>query len=100
MTAKRLGATCIVNDNENLVGIITDGDLRRQLEKSLDLHNLKASDIMTKNPKVIDADSLASFALQKMENYSITSLIATSDSDKPVGIIHLHDLVKLGLQRR
>lgn len=100
MTAKRLGATCIVDDNGHLTGIVTDGDLRRQLEKSLDIHNLKAMDIMTQNPKTIDAESLASFALQKMENYNITVLIAINGSREPVGLVHLHDLVKLGLQRR
>lgn len=100
MTAKRLGAACIVDDNNKLVGIVTDGDLRRQLEKSLDLNNLKASDIMSKTPKTIDADSLASFALQKMENFNITVLIAINNSNEPVGLVHLHDLVKLGLQRR
>lgn len=100
MTAKRLGATCIVDDGNKLVGIVTDGDLRRQLEKSLDLQNLIASDIMTKNAKTINAELLASFALQKMENYSITSLVAINENNEPVGIVHLHDLVKLGLQRR
>lgn len=100
MTAKRLGATCIVDDNDKLVGIVTDGDLRRQLEKSLNLEDLKAQDIMTTNPKTIDAELLASFALQKMENFNITSLVAINDKSEPCGLIHLHDLVKLGLQRR
>jgi len=100
MTAKRLGATCIVDDSNKLVGIVTDGDLRRQLEKSLNLKDLKAVDIMTKNPKTINAEFLASFALQKMENYNITSLVAININDEPVGLVHLHDLVKLGLQRR
>ncbi|MDX1701096.1 MAG: KpsF/GutQ family sugar-phosphate isomerase [Melioribacteraceae bacterium] len=100
MTVKRLGATCIVDDNGELIGIVTDGDLRRQLEKSLDLSDLRANDIMTRNPKTISSDSLASFALQKMENYNITSLIAVNGSGEPVGLVHLHDLVKLGLQRR
>jgi arabinose-5-phosphate isomerase len=100
MTAKRLGATCIVDESKKLVGIVTDGDLRRQLEKSLDLKNLKAADLMTINPKTICADLLASFALQKMENFNITSLIAINELNEPVGLVHLHDLVKLGLQRR
>ena len=100
MTEKRLGATCIIDDNNNLVGIVTDGDLRRQLEKSLDLNNLNASDIMVRTPKTINADFLASFALQKMENFNITVLIAVNTKNEPVGLIHLHDLVKLGLQRR
>lgn len=100
MTQKRLGAACVKDDTNKLVGIVTDGDLRRQLEKSLDLNNLKASDIMGKSPKTINSDSLASFALQKMENFNITVLIAVNDLNEPVGLVHLHDLVKLGLQRR
>ncbi len=100
MTAKRLGATCIVNEDNKLVGIVTDGDLRRQLEKSLNLEDLRAKDIMSKNPKTINSELLASFALQKMENFSITSLIAVNNYDEPVGLVHMHDLVKLGLQRR
>jgi arabinose-5-phosphate isomerase len=100
MTAKRLGAACIVDNSNKLVGIVTDGDLRRQLEKSLDLRDLNAIDIMTPSPKTINPDLLASFALQKMENYNITSLVAINELSEPVGLVHLHDLVKLGLQRR
>jgi arabinose-5-phosphate isomerase len=99
MTAKRLGATCVINEGQSLVGIITDGDLRRQLEKSLDIKNLQAKDIMTKNPKTIKQNLLASYALQQMENYNITSLIAVDENNNPVGLVHLHDLVKLGLQK-
>lgn len=100
ITSKRLGTTCVVDDNGNLVGIITDGDLRRQLEKSMDIKDLQAKDLMTINPKTIEQDYLASFALQQMENYNITSLIVVDGNKKPVGILHLHDLVKLGLKRR
>jgi len=100
ITSKRLGTTCVVNENGLLTGIITDGDLRRLLEKTLDLKDLKAADIMTKNPKTIKPELLASFALQEMEKYNITSLIVINDTRIPVGIVHLHDLVKLGLQRR
>lgn len=100
ISSKRLGTTCVVNSQGILVGIITDGDLRRLLEKTLDIKNLTASDVMTKNPKVIKADTLASFALQIMENYKITSLIITDDAHKPIGIIHMHDLINLGLQSR
>ncbi len=99
ITSKRLGTTCVVDNDGKLVGIITDGDLRRLLEKTLDLQNLTAADIMTKNPKTIKAGYLASFALQQMENYHITTLVI-EEFNKPVGIVHLHDLVKLGLQRR
>ncbi|MFZ1290985.1 MAG: KpsF/GutQ family sugar-phosphate isomerase [Melioribacteraceae bacterium] len=100
MTKKRLGATCVLNKLGELAGIVTDGDLRRQLEKNLDLKDLHAKDIMTKKPKTINSNLLASFALQQMENYNITSLVAINDLGKPVGLVHLHDLVKLGLQSR
>jgi len=100
MTGKRLGITCVVNKAGKLAGVITDGDLRRLLEKTMDVKDLVATDIMSKNPKVTDKDYLASFALQLMENHKITSLIIADKEKKPIGIVHLHDLVNLGLQRR
>jgi len=100
MTGKRLGSTCVVDRKGTLKGIITDGDLRRLLERTMDVKELKASDIMSANPKVTRKDYLASFALQQMENYKITSLIVVDNNKKPVGMIHLHDLVNLGLQSR
>jgi arabinose-5-phosphate isomerase len=100
MTSKRLGTTCVIDVNGKLSGVITDGDLRRLLEKTMDVKNLVATDIMSKNPKVTDKDYLASFALQIMESHKITSLIVADHDKKPIGIIHLHDLINLGLQRR
>lgn len=100
ITSKRLGTTCVVDKSGVLTGIITDGDLRRLLEKTLEIKDLKAKDIMTRNPKVLKESYLASFALQQMENYKITSLIITDDENKPIGIVHLHDLINLGLQQR
>lgn len=100
ITSKRLGVTAVVNDKGLLTGIITDGDLRRLLEKTLDINNLTAKEVMTRNPKIMKEDYLASFALQQMENFKITSLIITNDENKPIGIIHLHDLINLGLQKR
>ena len=100
ITSKRLGMTCVVDENGILKGIITDGDLRRLLEKSLDIRDLNASDVMSKNPKTISKDLLASYAIQQMEQYNITSLIVADKNKKPQGIVHLHDLVKLGLQSR
>ncbi len=100
ITSKRLGTTCVVDEKGILTGVITDGDLRRLLEKTLDIKNLTAVDLMTKNPKTISKEFLASFAIQQMEKFNITSLIVADKSNKPEGIIHLHDLVKLGLQSR
>lgn len=100
ITSKRLGTTCVVDKKGVLSGIITDGDLRRLLEKTLEIKNLTAGDIMSKNPKVTKEFYLASFALQQMENFKITTLVIVDDNNKPVGILHLHDLINLGLQQR
>ncbi len=95
ISSKRLGATAVV-DNGDLVGVITDGDLRRMLEKSDSIANLKASDIMNKTPKKIEAGELAVNAMQLLEQYNITQLIVT-DKDKYHGFVHLHDLLKEGI---
>ncbi len=100
ITSKRLGSTCVVDDTGILRGIITDGDLRRLLEKTSDITGVKAKDAMTRNPKVIKGTNLASYALQLMENFKITSLVVIDDDNKPAGIVHLHDLINLGLRPR
>lgn len=100
ITSKRLGATSVVNERGELTGIITDGDLRRLLEKTLNLSSVKAKDVMTKNPKTLKDNCLGSLALQKMENFKITSIIITNEENKPIGFVHLHDLVNLGLRVR
>ncbi len=99
ITSKRLGVTGVCDQEGRLVGVITDGDLRRALEKFSDLLNRQASEVMTRNPKWIEKDALAATAVQKMEEYSITSLFVFNDpSDRvPVGIIHLHDLLRAGV---
>lgn len=97
MTSKRLGATCVVNGDGTLAGIITDGDLRRLLQKTTDVTNLKAEMVMTKSPKTIKGDVLAALALQEMESYNITQLIVADEQHRPIGMVHLHDLVKAGL---
>ncbi len=99
ITSKRLGVTGVCDQEGRLVGVITDGDLRRALEKFSDLLNRQASEVMTRNPKWIERDALAATAVRKMEEYSITSLFVFNDpSDRiPVGIIHLHDLLKAGV---
>lgn len=97
MTSKRLGATCVIDDNGKLVGIITDGDLRRLLHRTENVFSLTAGEVMTKNPKTIKKDALAVTALQQMETYNITQLVVIDDEKIPIGMIHIHDLVKAGL---
>jgi arabinose-5-phosphate isomerase len=96
MTQKRLGAAVVVNESENILGIITDGDLRRMLEKADRFDNLQAKDIMSINPKTIGSDVLAVNALDEMRKYNISQLVV-EDNKIYAGIIHLHDLVKEGI---
>jgi arabinose-5-phosphate isomerase len=96
MTRTRLGVTAVVNEEVQLLGIITDGDLRRMLEKSTDLHRVTAKDIMTIHPKTIAPDELAVQALDLLRKYGITQLAVTRE-ETYLGIIHLHDLIKEGL---
>lgn len=96
ISGKRLGATSVVDSGGNLKGIITDGDLRRMLQKSLDIQSLKASDIMTVNPKSISTQEYAIRALNMMKNHNITQLVAMN-GDKIVGFVHIHELMKEGI---
>ncbi|MFC0261832.1 KpsF/GutQ family sugar-phosphate isomerase [Fontibacter flavus] len=96
ISSKRLGATSVVDNDNKLLGIITDGDLRRMLQKSTDVSAIKAIDIMSKNPKTIAKDEFAIRALNKMKEHNITQLVAL-DGDKIVGFIHIHDLMKEGI---
>ena len=98
ITAKRLGVTGVINDKQQLVGVLTDGDLRRGLESKGEILSLPARDLMTRNPKTIPAETLASEAVAVMEKFPITSLfVLDHGTKKPVGIVHLHDLIKAGL---
>jgi arabinose-5-phosphate isomerase len=96
ISGKRLGATAVVDDENKLTGIITDGDLRRMLEKHDSLQNIKARDIMSANPKTIDKAEFAIRALNQMREKNITQLVVT-DNEKPIGFIHLHDLLREGI---
>lgn len=96
ISGKRLGCTSVVDRNNNLLGIITDGDLRRMLQKDIRLENLTAADIMTTNPKSIDKDEYAVKAMHLMQENSITQL-AVLDGQQIAGFIHLHDLLKEGI---
>ncbi len=97
MTAKRLGITGVF-EGERLVGVITDGDLRRALERGGDVLKKRVSEVMTRNPKTIQEDAIAESALRLMEEYQITALFVKSrDTQKVVGVVHLHDLIRAGV---
>jgi arabinose-5-phosphate isomerase len=96
MTRTRLGVTAVTDEANRLLGIITDGDLRRMLEKNNRLDGVTAKDIMTINPKTIGADELAVQALDVLRRYGITQLAVAKD-EKYLGIVHLHDLIREGL---
>lgn len=99
ITSKKLGITGVADDQGALAGVFTDGDLRRSIEKGLDVLNQPIENLMNANPKRILRSNLAAKAVQRMEEYSITSLFVFEDENSkvPVGIIHLHDLLKSGV---
>ncbi len=98
ISSKRLGITAVTNDNRVLEGVITDGDLRRGLEKwGEDFFSLQAGDVMTHRPKNLRKNMLAAKAVALMEKYSITVLMVTDDNNNIDGILHLHDLLKAGI---
>lgn len=95
MTGKRLGATTVVNGAGQLSGIITDGDLRRALQKDRQMLGKAARDVMSKSPKTIGRSELAAKALEVMERHAITQLVVVDDRRRPAGIIHLHDILRV-----
>ncbi len=97
MTTKKLGMTTVVDPQGRLQGVITDGDLRRFLEKGVDLATARAGDLASKQPKTIGPDDLAARAVQVMEQFSITSLVVLDGGGRMVGVIHMHDLLKSGV---
>jgi arabinose-5-phosphate isomerase len=96
MTTKRLGATAVQNENGEISGIITDGDLRRMMEKHDDTRKLNASMIMSPNPKTISPDEPAASALEKMRANSITQLLVMEEKEY-LGVIHIHDILREGI---
>ncbi len=95
ITEKMLGVTAVVEDT-NIIGIITDGDLRRMLSKTKDFTNLSAKDIMSKNPKTIEANAMAVDAMELMDKHGISQLLVEEDG-LYAGVVHLHDLIKEGI---
>jgi len=97
MTQKKLGMTTIIDENEKLIGIFTDGDVRRALDNHVDIHQTAIEKIMTKNPRIIAPHTLASVALAKMEDHKITALVVTNTQQQPIGVIHIHDILRAGV---
>lgn len=99
MTRKRLGATCVVDDHGILLGIFTDGDLRRTFERNLDYRSITATEIAIAKPKTIEPSTLVLRAVNIMESHNILVLPVTDNAGKLLGIVHLHDLLKSGIGR-
>jgi arabinose-5-phosphate isomerase len=97
ISEKRLGVTAVVNESDALVGIVTDGDIRRMLSKTLDIGSLTAQDIMGKNPKTIVEDAMAVEALDRLESNNISQILVIDHQNKYLGVVHLHDLIKEGI---
>ncbi|MDP8306065.1 MAG: KpsF/GutQ family sugar-phosphate isomerase [Candidatus Chlorobium antarcticum] len=97
MTSKRYGVSSVVNSEGRLTGIFTDGDLRRLVQKGDEFLSLSAGEVMTANPKTAADDMLAKECLDTLETYRITQLMVCDSNHRPVGLIHLHDLLALGL---
>ncbi|MCP3906918.1 MAG: KpsF/GutQ family sugar-phosphate isomerase [Oceanicoccus sp.] len=97
VTSKGLGMTTIIDDQQSLLGIFTDGDLRRTLDQSIDIHNTAINDVMTINCKTATANMLAAEALAIMDNGKISVLAVINESNQPIGAVHLHDLLNAGV---
>ena len=96
ISERRLGVTAVL-ENKKIVGIITDGDLRRMLSKTTDINHFTAKDIMGKNPKTVQENAMAIEALEKLESNNITQILVVDAQEKYIGIVHLHDLIKEGI---
>lgn len=97
MTQKKLGMTTVIDQHNQLAGVFTDGDLRRALDSQADIHTTPIHEVMSTKPKVIKPGMLAAEALHLMEKNKITALIITNDNNHPIGVIHLHDILRAGV---
>lgn len=97
VTEKKLGMTCVVDDDGILVGIYTDGDIRRTLTKEFNIHTTRLSDVMTRSIKCIPHGTLAIDALNKMKEFAITSFVMVDEYNRPDAVIHLHDILRSGI---
>ena len=97
ISEKRLGVTAVVDAKNTIVGIITDGDIRRMLSKTTKIDSFTAKDIMGNKPKTILSDAMAVEALERLENNNISQILVTDNANKYIGVVHLHDLIKEGI---
>jgi arabinose-5-phosphate isomerase len=97
MTEKGFGMTTIVDNQGRLLGVFTDGDIRRVIDSKTDLSTALIKDVMSSNPKTINQDILAAEALNIMEQSSITAVIVENEDKQPVGVVHMHDILRAGV---
>jgi arabinose-5-phosphate isomerase len=97
MSRKRLGLTAVVDADNHVVGIFTDGDLRRALDRNLDVRATAMSDVMTRSPRAIRPDELAAEAVLMMEKHSVNGLLVLDDAGRLVGALNVHDLLRAGV---
>jgi arabinose-5-phosphate isomerase len=97
MTRKGLGMTIVLENDGRLAGIFTDGDLRRTLDKGVDVHQASIDEVMTVHGKTARGEMLAAEALKIMEDHKINVLVVVDDNDTPVGALHIHDLTRAGV---
>lgn len=97
VTQKKLGMTCVTNKKGTLVGVFTDGDVRRALQKNINVHNTPIKEVMTLRCKTVRLNMLAAEALQLMESFKITALVVIDDNEYPIGVLHMHDLLQAGV---
>lgn len=97
VTHKKLGMTCVINDTGRLVGVFTDGDIRRTLTQQYDIHTTPLKQVMTQKPQTIRRGLLAAEALTFMQTFRITALIIIDDDTRPIAVLHIHDLLQAGV---
>ncbi|MGB2172637.1 MAG: CBS domain-containing protein, partial [Porticoccaceae bacterium] len=97
MTEKGFGMTTVIDSDGKLIGVFTDGDLRRVFDAKVDLSSATIQDVMSDKPKKIGLDILAAEALTEMEKSSITALVVEDKEQRPVGIVHMHDILRAGV---
>lgn len=97
MTQKGFGMTTVVSADQKLLGVFTDGDLRRCVDRQIDINNVTVSDVMHTGPRTVHSEMLAAQALKTMEDSKITALIVEDDQQQPIGVVHMHDILRAGV---